>query len=165
MTSRVCVTILLALVLPGSVLGGPSPQVKITISGDRLPAPIEITDEVALKHFFFGAGPGNHSSLGDARYWSEPSFIVDWAKGTAGGPPPGAELYQIEFLTSRTGKNRYRVTYAFDPVNERGFVYLPGRDDPRYEENVWLIVRGVEGNWLCSWSEWDALVKPLPGAR
>ena len=47
-----------------------------------------------------------------------------------------------------------------------GFVYLPGKEDPRYDANVWLIYRGgIEGNWFHAWSEWDALFERLTPKR
>jgi hypothetical protein len=57
--------------------------------------------------------------------------------------------------------NTYRVTYVYDPARQEGFVYLPGKTDPRYRENTWLLLRGIEGNWFHAWSAWDAVVKPL----
>ena len=33
--------------------------------------------------------------------------------------------------------------------------------DPRYRENTWLLLRGVEGKWFHAWSQWNSAVRPL----
>lgn len=145
---------LVALLTPTALFSAPNPQLKITIKGGRLARHIEIAGTEPLSRFFFGSGPGNS-------VWIGPSFIVDWPQGIASAPADGLAFYDVEFLTSRTGMNTYRVTYAYDPGKKIGFVYLPGVTDPRYRENTWLILRGNEGNWFHSWSEWDAFAGPL----
>jgi hypothetical protein len=145
---------LLTLLVPVSLFSAANPLQKITIKGGGLPKPIEIFDPQLVTRFFYGSGPGNSS-------WHGPSFVVDWPRGVAAEPQKELPAYDVEFLTSRTGLNTYRVTYVYDPGEQEGFVYLPGSTDPRYRENTWLILRSVEGNWFHAWSEWDVVAKRL----
>jgi hypothetical protein len=48
------------------------------------------------------------------------------------------------------------VFYVYDPVAKQGFVYLPGRGEPFYDENVNLLLRGdqFEGHWFRATPEW-----------
>jgi hypothetical protein len=125
-------------------------NVEISIKGGSLPAPVVITDKQVLSRFLIWTGPGTGPNPPAPK-----SFIVDWANGIVGAPEKGLRLYEVEFLTTREGKNTYRVSYAYDPVKQQGYVFLPGKDDPRHEENVWLIYRdGIEGNWFRAWGEW-----------
>lgn len=160
------VTLALLLFASASRLSaGPRPQFQITITGPALAKPVEITDEDMLVRFFFGSGPGNHSSDG-RDYAAQPSFIVDWPRGTTVEPAKELPRYEVEFQTDRAGMSAYRVTYVYDAGTGQGFVYLPGKTDPRYAGNAGLIVRGIEGNWFHAWNAWDAAVKPwLAGAR
>ncbi len=38
---------------------------------------------------------------------------------------------------------------------------MPGAADPAYRDNVWLIYRGIEGNWFHAWSVWEKLARSL----
>ena len=40
-------------------------------------------------------------------------------------------------------------------------MYLPGKGDEGYLDNVWLIYRGNEGNWFHAWNAWKELAHPL----
>lgn len=155
---------LLTLLIPVQLFSGPNPVQKITIKGGALTKPIEIVDPALLTRFFYGAGPGNY--INGVEHWSGPSFIVDWPRGITTEPSKSLPGYDVEFLTSRTGMNTYRVTYVYDTARQQGYVYLPGEADPRYRENTWLLLRHNEGNWFYAWGEWDAAMKPLlPNAR
>jgi len=44
------------------------------------------------------------------------------------------------------------------PVNR---LTLSAAGDPGYQDDVWLILRGVEGNWFHAWSEWEKVANPL----
>jgi len=70
-------------------------------------------------------------------------------------------VYELSFVTARKNPGTYVVRYAIDPSSERGYVYLPGKGDPGYRDNVFLIYRGVEGNWFHAWDEWEKLAHPL----
>jgi hypothetical protein len=144
---------LVALLGPAR-LSAKGENVKITIKGASLTAPIEITDKDLLARFVIWEGPGTSPNASHG-------LIVDWSRSLAAPPPKGLEVYEVEFLTTREGKNTYRVSYLYDTVKNEGYVYIPGKTDSRYAENVWLILRGVEGTWFHAWSDWDAVVNPL----
>jgi hypothetical protein len=130
-------------------------NLKITIQSQSLPEPFVIADQSVLERFNVGTGPGTNRFVPQ-------SFIVNWEKGTLGAPSTDLKVYHVEFLTSRTGKNRYRVSYVYDAAKQQGYVFLPGENDPRYAENVYLIYRhGIEGNWFLAWSEWDDVFRQL----
>jgi len=167
----VAVFVLTALQVPPT-LSAAGAMLKITIKGGGLAQPIEIAGQEQRAKFSIGGGPGTGCGLPDRpvspvcqailqRSYSR-SFIVDWSKGVIDAPREGLVNYEVEFLMSRPGPmNTYRVSYAYDPVKQGGFVYIPGKDDPRHNENVWLIIRGVEGNWYHAWSDWDAVATAL----
>jgi hypothetical protein len=127
--------------------------VRIKIEGGGLAAPIEITDpEVAGRfHVWSGAGTGSNKGQG---------LIVDWSRGVA-EPPKGVQIYEVSFVTTRRNPSTYVVRYIIDPTTNVGYVYIPGRMDAGYWDNVSLIFRGVEGNWLHAWDEWEKVAHPV----
>ena len=76
-------------------------------------------------------------------------------------PPKGLQIYEVSFLTTCRDPGTFVVRYAIDPSTNQGYVYLPGKADRGYGNKVWLIYRGIEGNWFHAWSEWEKLVHPL----
>jgi hypothetical protein len=137
--------------------------VKIIIAGGDLSARIEITDPAVLAECKVGAGPG-HTLWWNSREGVpiivDHGFIVDWKRGEV-APPQGLKTYKISFVTTRHDPGTYVVRYAIDPSTNQGYVYLPGKGDPGYQDDVWLILRGVEGNWFHAWSEWETVANPL----
>jgi hypothetical protein len=75
--------------------------------------------------------------------------------------PKGVPVYEVSFVTTRSNPGTYVVRYAIDPATKRGYVYLPGKTDAGYRDNVFLIYREVEGNWFHAWDEWEKLANPL----
>jgi hypothetical protein len=59
----------------------------------------------------------------------------------------------------------YVVTYTPDPINHRGFVYLPGKGEADYTLNTFSIYRGVEGHWFEARKIWVDLVSALLAAK
>ncbi len=55
----------------------------------------------------------------------------------------------------------YVVIYEYDPANDQGYVYLPGKTDEWYRLNVGTIFRGVEGNWFFARDAWERIARPL----
>jgi hypothetical protein len=127
--------------------------VRITISGGDLAAPIEITDPAVALRFHVWSGPG--TSTNEAQ-----GLNVDWSRGVA-EPPQSLQVYDVSFVTARLNPGTYVVRYAIDPSTNHGFVYLPGRSDNGYRDNVWLIYRRMEGQWFHAWNVWENLVHPL----
>ena len=137
--------------------------VRIVIKGEQLSAPVEIVDPRIVGLFHVGAGPGNFRRMPDGT--EQPSyapqcFVVDWSRGIV-DPPKGLQLYEVSFVTTRTNPGTYRVSYALDQSTGEGYVYIPGERDSAYKDNVWLISRGIEGNWFRAWSAWERVANPL----
>jgi hypothetical protein len=156
-------------IVPASPAAG-TDTIKVIIAGGDLLAPIEITNPAVLAEFNVGAGPGSTLWL-NAREGVpvivDHGFIVDWKRGEV-APPRGLKTYEVSFVTTRhlirpagSLPGTYVVRYAIDPSTNQGYVYLPGRGDPDYQDNVSFILRGVEGNWFHAWSEWEKVANPL----
>jgi hypothetical protein len=128
---------------------------RITLSAPGLD--VEIVDEKARNDFRVGPGPGN--SLNGMPNWNPKSWIVeDWVHPV---PEPDQSLRRVKatFTIDRgsaRGPRPYVVFYVYDPVAKQGFVYLPGRGEPFYNENVNLLYRGndFEGHWFRTTPEW-----------
>ena len=128
---------------------------RITLQGDTLAKPIEITDARLLAQYRVWAGPQTSSN-------ERQSLIVDWAK-PALAPPPQLTRYEVCFYIGEATASRlvYSVTYVYDPVSESGYVYIPGKSDSRWKLNSGTILHGTEGKWFRSWNAWDATAIPL----
>jgi hypothetical protein len=145
----------LALALLGlpPQLSAAGDTIRITIKGGDLAAPIEIADREVVAAFSVWSGPG--TSTNEAQ-----GLIVDWSRGVA-EPPKGPRVYEVSFHTTRRDPGTYVVSYLIDPSTNKGYVYLPGKQDAGYRDNVWLIYRGVEGRWFHAWSAWEKVAHPL----
>src|SRR4030095_13203125 len=144
---------LLAVLIIPAQLSAKGDTIRITIKGGNLAVPIEITDPAVAARFHVWTGPGTSPN--------EPQgLIVDWSRGMV-TPPKNLPVFQILFLTTRTDRSTYRVSYVVDPSSGEGDVYIPGKTDEVYEDNVWLIYRGVEGKWFRAWNAWETLAHPL----
>lgn len=146
-------TAIAALMIAPIQLSAKGDTVRITITGGDLTARIEITDPAVASRFEIWSGPGTSSNEAQG-------LNVDWSQGVV-KRPKGLQIYQVSFITKRRDSGTYVVRYAIDASTNRGYVYLPGKADAGYQDNVWLIYRGVEGNWFRAWSEWEKLAHPL----
>ena len=153
---------LIALLIVPVLLSAKGDTIRITIKGGNLAAPIEITDPALITRFNVWSGPGTQpaSSDGTRMPGEGRGLIVDWSRGTA-EPPKGAQIYEVLFETSGHNPGTYAVRYLIDPSTNQGYVYIPGKTDPSYRDNTWLIYRGIEGNWFHAWREWEAVAHPL----
>jgi hypothetical protein len=134
---------------------------KITISGADLKAPIEITDPNVLVNFNVWSGAGTSWTSGGVTTQGDRGFIVDWRSGVR-RRPKGRSSYQVSFYAKLPEERViYVVFYEYDPANDKGYVYLPGKTEEWYRTNVSSILRGVEGHWFFSNEEWERLVRPL----
>ena len=130
--------------------------VKITISGDGLKTPIEISDPKILANFSVWAGLGTSTA-------DQQGFIIDWSQGPVREPPKTLRRYQVAFYAGAPPNEQivYVVYYAFNPGTDPGYVYLPGESDELFSRNVRSIFRGVEGKWFRAWSAWERVARPL----
>jgi hypothetical protein len=145
-------TAIAALMISPIQLSAKGDTVRITITGGDLKVPIEITDPKVASRFQVWVGPGTSSNEAQG-------LNIDWSQGVV-EPPKGLQIYEVSFMTTRRNPGTYLVRYAIDPSTNHGYVYLPGKADAGYGENVSLIYRRVEGNWFRAWSEWEKLAHP-----
>jgi hypothetical protein len=156
--------IIFLLLLPARLFAK-GDTVKITIQGADLKTPIQITDRKVLANVQVWSGLGTSSSEPGFKP-KAPSFIIDWSQGPTAEPPKGLPRYEVSFYANMPSERLiYVVSYAFDAATGHGYVYLPGRSDKNYYLNVGTILRGVEGNWFHSWTQWDGVAKHLIESR
>ena len=135
---------------------------KITIQGDGLTTPLEITD-LEIRQFEVWAGPGVWVNGVEQRE----GFIINWSKGVIAEPPTGLQHYQVRFYSKLPGERAiyqviYAVSYDYNPSMNHGYVYLPGTTDERFKINgrMWHG-HGFEGNWAYATRAWESFVRPL----
>jgi hypothetical protein len=138
----------LGLTLVGS-LSAKSETVKITITGEGLSKPVEITDRSILASINIWSGPGNFKIDGGARIPIVHDGSILWSQGMVADPPKGLAKYEVSFYgTFPEERLMYVLVYEYDSTTMKGYVYLPGRGEKWYEVNVRSILRGVEGHWF-----------------
>jgi hypothetical protein len=125
-----------------------SPTAKITISGGALASEIEITDPRILDV---------------SNVWS--GKFLDASEAVAKEPPVGLQTYEVWFYTKTSDekvRRRYVVYYSPNPATGRGYIYLPGKEQPWYWLNVSAILRdGKDGKWNNASPAWEGLIKPV----
>ncbi|MGA9508241.1 MAG: hypothetical protein WBV55_06285 [Candidatus Sulfotelmatobacter sp.] len=152
----------LLLATPASLLAK-SPTVKIVIRGADLTSPIQIKDAKVVANFQVMSGKGTYAN---APRLEEPSFIIDWSQGPTTEPPKALPRYEVLFYSDQPKERLvYAVSYAFDAVTSKGYVYFPGKKDENYALNVRTIFRRVEGKWFHSWGRWDSVAQQLIQSR
>ncbi len=150
MSKSLCVAFLTGLLVL-SITSRPAPAkaatVKIIISGPNLPAPIEVTDEqiLALSNVWAGQFLDGSRSSPD-----RPSQRI-----------PFELAFYVKFQDSNP-RLMYVAYYYPDRSSQRGYIYLPGRDEPWYYLNVGTILRsGQDGRWNYASPAWESLIKPV----
>lgn len=164
MKAKQAIAVFFSLVWVPVVLLAKGPTLKITIEGAGLSSPIEITDESVLEQFQVWAGAGNYSmdvKTGVITPLAE-GFIVDWKKGPVGEKQAILALpqFKISFHVIHDRPRDYVVFYALDSATAKGYVYIPGKGEPDWASNVFMIGRGVEGNWLNATDAWTNFARP-----
>jgi hypothetical protein len=101
--------------------------------------------------FSVWSGPGTSTNEADG-------LIVDWSRGVA-EPPKSPQVYEVSFPTTRRDPGTYVVSYLIDPSTNEGYVYLPGKKDAGYRDNVWLIYHPENARVMAF------AAKPAPPAR
>jgi hypothetical protein len=135
------VTLLATLVVP-TPLAAKGPTLKISIKGDGLTTPIDLTDP-SIRAFNVWEGPG--TSVNGVEQTE--GFIIDWSKGIVAERPNELQHYEVSFYANHQGERLvYVVSYDYNPSTEQGYVYLPGKADESYRLNTFAIYRrGLEG--------------------
>ena len=134
----------LASAVPASAKG---PIGKITVVGQGLTEPIEITDAESLAPF---------------EPW--PAGLIAWGRGRIAKPPPIEETYEVSFYLVGGGMI-YALRYSTDPSGAPGYIYVPGRGDPEYSRNIGRIgtgdrdFRNPTGEWYHATLDWGMLVQ------
>lgn len=163
-----CAFSLVVLLAAAASLSAKGATTKIIINGTDLAAPIEIADPTILRPFDVWAGPGTMSCIRGVCAEGAEGFIIDWAAGVIAQRPTGLRRYTVSFYTEQQGLGNagggmpveepsYVVLYEYDPAAQRGYVYLPGKDDQLYQMNVKAIFRQREGNWFLATGAWQEL--------
>jgi len=120
---------------------------KLTISGPGLRRPVEIRDPavLALSNVFGGSFIGSAAAAPEETW---PRYTVVFDVQHRNGVEAAA----------------YVVHYVRDAATGEGFIYLPGRGDPRYRRNVHTILRTYQdGTWRHASRAWSqAIAARLP---
>jgi hypothetical protein len=137
---------------------------RITIAGGSLATPIVITDPATLKRFNVWTGPGTGGSAAGVQWQATGGFVIE-SSTPIDDHPPALARYEITFLVDRQDRNgrnmAYVVFYEYDARSGKGFVYFPGRNDPQWRTNVFLILRETEGHWYLASQDWKDTITPL----
>ena len=137
---------------------------RITIAGGGLATPIVIIDRAILKRFNVWTGPGTGGTVQGVEWKATDGFVIASAT-PVDDRPQGLARYEITFLVDRQDRNgqdmAYEIFYEYDAPSGQGFVYFPGRNDPQWRTNVFLILRQLEGRWYHASHAWQDAVTPL----
>ena len=161
MMQRYWAAVLLALV--ASNAWAQKSLLKISIGGDGIATPLEVTDPAVIGNFNIWNGPSVVIHVQGARLpptHLDPNVrdgrFVDWPRGIAVQQPIGLKRQEVTFHIGGGGRpvRTYVVAYEYDPVAKQGYIYLPQWTND-------LIAHGVEGNWLYATRRWDELIAPL----
>lgn len=147
--TRIRLAVILVLLSLSAQIFAKDNTIRITITGTGLQTPIEITDPSIVSQFDVWSGPGTDQNQTEG-------LNVAWHRGVA-QVPKGLTVYTVSFLISRPDSRTYLVRYAFDLTTKQGYVYVPGKADADYRDNVRLIYRGIEGHWFYASSEWETV--------
>jgi hypothetical protein len=129
----------------------------ILVSGDGLTAPIEITGLSSLKAF----DPWNGQ-------------FADWKQKPLTDAPCFRRSMEVLFYKkwgerkSSLDHGDLQLIYAtcYCSSNQGGYVYLPGRSDAHYRENMGTIIRDdADGKWYPATPAWDSLLSNAVATR
>ncbi|HBY97608.1 MAG: hypothetical protein M5U01_14270 [Ardenticatenaceae bacterium] len=139
-----CAVIVLLLVSIAPALAKESPD-KVTITGPGLASPIEITDPDIVEDFNPWKGQ-----------------FIDWARGRVTDIPPVDPRYEV-LIHVKGNDGRFQVIYAFEyapnPSSAPGYIYLPDRDDTRYDLNARTILRPT--GWQYASADSDSVISRI----
>ncbi len=159
-TAIACVFALLSSGAAAKCLTG-----RIDIDGDGLTETLSISDERIASRFNVYNGPSVRVS-GEPVHLDpdkQDGHFVYWPSGPLEEVIDEGRTYAVSFFCDFNGETHklYEVDYRFSPLDEQGYIFLPGRADERYFGNVGTIVHGIEGNWFRSTMQWDRVIRPI----
>jgi hypothetical protein len=148
-SAALCALVILSATVPAFAKGITT---RITITGEGLRSPVDISDPQVLKNFNVWSGRGTFANDVEGTE----GFIVDWVSGAIADRPSGLRTFSVSFyvryanrpFNEQTDQLAYVVSYAVDPATGQGYVYLPGKSDEPYRLNTKSIYRECEGNWF-----------------
>ena len=124
---------------------GKAPVERITISGGGLSERITVADK---------------ETLDLSNPWH--GRIANWSADVS-PPPVGRPVYDITLHARLRGpeiRGIYQLRYVKGEGGAPGAVYLPGRGEPWYTQNVSIIYReGHDGHWHVATSAWEAAIQ------
>ena len=134
--------------LPLLALGN-AVTVRLDIAGPALSNPIQVTnrDLLDLSNVYAGQFIGLPANRVDADW---PRYVVTLVVESRTALP----------TLALTGiQKRYVMHYALDRQSGEGFVYLPGRGEDGYRENIGIMIReNQDGRWHHASETWAALL-------
>jgi hypothetical protein len=121
--------------------------VKLAITGTWLTKPLEVTNRLALVNVW----DGTRATQG--RF----DFPKPFIGSVTSEPPASLPRFKISFYVNDGAQVQvlYTVRYVPDPNTGRGYVYLPGHNDP---DANWVINRPADGKWSYASVEWSAVI-------
>lgn len=146
------VVALVAWLTLASPLAAKRPVDMITIEGQGLTHPIEITDTESLEPF----------SLWFRQF-------IDWKRRKIADPPTVKDTYEVSFYLNNNRGKIFVLHYSTDPSGGPGYIYIPGPGEPGYRLNIGTIITGdsdswnPNGQWQHATPEWAALMRQALG--
>lgn len=126
-----------------------APLHRITISGGGLAEPVAVAD---------------HETLALSNPWH--GRIANWSADVT-PPPDERPVYEITLHARLRGsevKPIYQLRYVKGDRGAPGRVYLPGRGEAWYRQNVSIIYReGHDGHWHVATAAWEAAIRRALG--
>ena len=130
---------------------GNAVTVRLDVSGPTLSTALQLTnrDLLDLSNVYAGQFIGLPANRVDADW---PRYVVTLVVEPR-TPMPTLALTGIQ--------KRYVMHYALDRKTGDGFVYLPGRGENGYRENIGIMIReDQDGRWHHASETWAALLNP-----
>jgi hypothetical protein len=126
-----------------------APLDRVTISGGGLSEPITLVNQKVL-------------ALSNPWHGRIANWTTDVARPAGDGP-----VYEITLHARLRGaevKPIYHLRYVKGDRGAPGSVYLPGRGEAWYRQNVSIIYReGHDGHWHVATAEWEAAIRRALG--
>ena len=151
----VCTILVSINALPSYAKGSPD---KIVISAGPANS-YELTDKETLKSFDPWSGQ-----------------FIDWSRGTVAAPVDVSTSCKVFFYMKWDGRRSnydrgdlkmvYTLMYVPGHDSERGYVYLPGRGEEFFQNNIGTIIRdNDDGKWHQASAAWDRVMTRLLSPR